>query len=98
MCVAAQVANNVPGKSRASGASMAKKSTAQSRSFSSRQQGAKSSLRFVIKIARSLVYQILNANSRYTDDTQSEKQEFLTVSNRENRCGLEASETDADEL
>src|SRR5712671_3481643 len=40
-------------KSRASGSSVGKSSTMQSQSFSSCQYGAKSSLRFVFKIARS---------------------------------------------
>src|SRR5271169_5032678 len=40
-------------KSRASGSSVGKNSTMQSQSFSSCQYGSKSSLRFVLKIARS---------------------------------------------
>jgi hypothetical protein len=48
-------------KSRASGLSVGKNSTVQSQSFSSRQYGSESSLRFVLKIARSPVFQTLYA-------------------------------------
>jgi hypothetical protein len=58
-------------KSRASGLSVGKNSTMHSQSFSSCQNGSKSSLRFVPKTARSPFSKVLLENSQYTDDTQS---------------------------
>jgi hypothetical protein len=55
MCLAAQVANDVPEKSRPSGSSVGKNSMAQSQSSSSCQYGSESSLHFVAKIVSRLL-------------------------------------------
>jgi hypothetical protein len=57
-------------KSRTAGLSVGKNSTVRSQSFSSRQYGSKSSLRFVLKIARSPVFHTLYAKTHGTRTVQ----------------------------
>ena len=71
-------------KSRDSGSSVGKNSTVQSQTFSSLQYGSKSSLRFVLKIARSPGFQTFYAKTSGTRTVQPESSR-LSVSS----CSLQ---------